>query len=236
MTRGTAKRKVLLVEGRDEEAFFAALLETLGLPEIEVRAIGGKSRLSDRLKVLVQDPFAVPVESMGIVQDADRDPQAAFQGICSALAAAGLPIPAAPGQFVGTKPRIAVLIVPGSTTPGMLEDLCLASVRDDPAMACVDGYFTCLKEETPARSQNLAKARVRAFLAGMEWLEELHYAGLQDQFATVSVQLPTSASTLHAFLASRYKPDLRLGTAAQAGYWPLDDQAFEPLCDFLRRL
>jgi len=41
---------------------------------------------------------------------------------------------------------------------------------------------------------------------------------------------------LHAFLASRPKPDLLLGEAASAGYWQWDNRAFDHVKQFLRNL
>ena len=41
---------------------------------------------------------------------------------------------------------------------------------------------------------------------------------------------------VHAFLASRPNPDLRVGEAAQAGHWNLDSQVYDPLKSFLRAL
>lgn len=41
---------------------------------------------------------------------------------------------------------------------------------------------------------------------------------------------------LHTFLASRQDPDLRLGEAAQRGYWPWDSPAFDQVKAFLRQL
>ncbi len=38
---------------------------------------------------------------------------------------------------------------------------------------------------------------------------------------------------LHTFLASREKPGLRLGEAAEKGYWPWDHAVFEPIKQFL---
>jgi hypothetical protein len=38
----------------------------------------------------------------------------------------------------------------------------------------------------------------------------------------------------HAFLASREKPDKRVGEAAEAGYWNLDSPALDPLKSFLK--
>jgi hypothetical protein len=41
---------------------------------------------------------------------------------------------------------------------------------------------------------------------------------------------------LHAFLASRSRPDLRLGEAAEKGHWPWESPALEPLMRFLKEL
>jgi hypothetical protein len=45
-----------------------------------------------------------------------------------------------------------------------------------------------------------------------------------------------SKAKVHAFLASKPEPGRRLGEAAQAGYWPFDNKAFEQVKDFLKRL
>jgi hypothetical protein len=41
---------------------------------------------------------------------------------------------------------------------------------------------------------------------------------------------------VHAFLASRERPELRVGEAADAGYWPWDDPCFDHVKHFLRSL
>jgi hypothetical protein len=41
---------------------------------------------------------------------------------------------------------------------------------------------------------------------------------------------------VHAWLASHPQPDLRLGEAAEKGYWPWTSPAFQPLIQFLRAL
>ena len=50
--------------------------------------------------------------------------------------------------------------------------------------------------------------------------------------------LPTNMhkARAHAWLASRPKSDLRVGEAAQAGYWPWDSDAFGELWSFIRSL
>ena len=41
---------------------------------------------------------------------------------------------------------------------------------------------------------------------------------------------------VHTWLASRVEPDLRLGEAAEKGYWPWASVVFEPLKTFLQTL
>ena len=48
--------KLLIVEGRDEQLFFeAALRDHLGLTDIQVMPVGGKTRLTRSLEILVND-------------------------------------------------------------------------------------------------------------------------------------------------------------------------------------
>lgn len=46
----------------------------------------------------------------------------------------------------------------------------------------------------------------------------------------------TSKARVHAFLASREHPGLRLGEAAESGIWQLDAEAFSPLKELLSKL
>jgi hypothetical protein len=45
-----------------------------------------------------------------------------------------------------------------------------------------------------------------------------------------------SKACVHAWLASKERPDKRLGEAAQAGYWPFEHSAFDALSQFLLSL
>ena len=49
-------------------------------------------------------------------------------------------------------------------------------------------------------------------------------------------QVWMSKARSHAFLASRDRPDLRLGEAAERGVWRFDSEAFRPLIDLLKML
>ena len=63
-------------------------------------------------------------------------------------------------------------------------------------------------------------------------------AGFFDCIGHTDVQGPRNMAKarVHAFLASRERPDLRLGEAAQRGIWLFDHAAFTPLRNFLEIL
>ena len=240
MGRVITKPKLLLVEGKDEVELFEKLLTDLGLVDVDIRDIMGKTKYRKNIEALPRLSGFGEVTSVGIVTDADKQPKGTFDSVCDALGAAGLPKPTAPLQPVGDAPQVMVMILPDGETPGMLEDLCLESVADDPAMSCVEEYFRCLEGrlEAGALPGNPSKARVRAFLAAMEWLEEAHFDHLQKHLGEYLPDLPAapSVSKVHTFLASRYKPDLDLGIAAKEGYWRLDHPAFAQVKQFLSTL
>jgi len=240
MGRAITKPKLLLVEGKDEVELFDKLLTDLGLADIDIWDIMGKTRFRENIEALPRLSGFDRVTSVGIVTDADKQPKGAFDSICDALEAAGLPRPTTRLQSVGDAPQVAIMILPGREAPGMLEDLCLESVADDPAMPCLEEYFRCLEEQLEAGAfpGNPSKAVVRAFLASMEWLEEAHFEYLQEHLEEYLPELPDAPSVakVHAFLASRYKPNLDLGNAAKKGYWQLDHPAFAQVKQFLSTL
>ncbi len=96
---------------------------------------------------------------------------------------------------------VAYLIVPHDGQGTMMEDVCLESVRTDPAMECVNNYFECVSQANIPGPRN--------------W---------------------SSKARAHAFLASRERPDLRLGEAAESGVWDFDSEAFSPMKDLLGML
>jgi hypothetical protein len=230
--------KLLLVEGRDEAELFDKLLTDLEIAEVGIWRVGGRSKFRPRLEALTKYSGFDQVISIGIVRDADNDPSSAFDSICGALENAGLSRPAAPLQPVGNDPQIVVMVLPGEDTPGMLEDVCLESVSDDPAMSCVNQFFQCLEEHLDNLPRNPSKAMVRAFLASREWIEIGIFEYLQSCLENYLPNLPqvSSVAQAHTFLASRYKPKLDLGIAAKEGYWNLDHPAFTPMKHFLNTL
>ena len=200
--REIAFAKQLLVEGKDEEVFFGALLAHLGLGAvIQVQDYGGVNELPGFLRQFVVAPnFIQNVDAVGVIRDAETNADGAFQSVRDALGRAGLAVPNAPEVFADARPRVAVMVLPHAAAAGMLETVCLAAVGDDPVMPCVREYLACVARTTSETPSNTDKAM------------------------------------LHAFLSSRQKPDLLLGQAAHAGYFPWASPAFCAMKQFLKAI
>ena len=159
--------KLVLVEGVDDKFFFEALCQHLGLNDIQFRKIDGKDNLPKALRVVVNDPGFSEVIALGIILDADDDPKATFQSVCSALQKVELPVPTQPMTPAPGPPRVLVMILPDNQSPGALEDVCLRAIARTPAMKCVDKFFCCLRRQGLSLPKSLSKAKVLAYLTSM---------------------------------------------------------------------
>jgi len=171
------KPKLVIVEGRDEELLVGAVLQVhVRREDVQVLPIGSKTLLRNNLEMLVADPRYPRVDALAVIRDADHPKDdtmapgdaapAAWASVRDSLRNAGIPVPEQHGAFCDGPPRVAIFIMPDGTSDGMLEDLCLRSVAADPALACVDRYFSCLSEINMApRVVARAKARLHVFLA-----------------------------------------------------------------------
>ena len=104
---------------------------------------------------------------MGIIRDAEANPDGAFASVQGSLKQAGLTVPTTPGQLLwDEQPAVGVLILPGQGRRGMLETLLCETFADAPERCCIDTFFKCVEEQCPeAEVKNLDKARARVFLA-----------------------------------------------------------------------
>jgi uncharacterized protein DUF3226 len=203
--------KLLLGEGIEEVYFFSALLDHLGVTDVQVDQYDGKSRIAAGLRAIKgRSGFINQVVSLGVTRDADYadDPaddaaaaQRAFQSVCGALAYANLPVPIAPMVKAADKPEISVFILPDNRLPGMLEDLCIASTSA-PDINCITEYFDCVELKT----------------------------------GRVQVRRNVAKSWAHAWLATQSEPDKQLGQAALAGYWDWNNPAFDLIKQFVLQL
>lgn len=164
--------KILAVEGEDERNFFDALLRNLRISDIDIRIVGGKDQFKSKLPALKNAPGFLHADGsyfvthLGIVRDQEgQGANRAFQSVSGILQSADFNPPEKPGQFSDDHPKIGIFIMPGDTIKGtMLEDLCLETVKDRPAMRCVDEFSSCVAAlESPP--QNISKAKAQVFKA-----------------------------------------------------------------------
>ena len=169
--------KVLLVEGKSAFEFFKALLRRLQiLDQVEIRNYGGVDQLPNYLRTLPAIDGFRRVTSLGIIRDAESNATAAFNSVHRAMEKAQsvkklnprLVVPSAPEKpCIKTSgiPSVSVFILPDCRTPGMLETLCLDSVRNDPALQCVEEYSKCLVRSGFNLGAKSDKAKLHTFLA-----------------------------------------------------------------------
>lgn len=159
---------MVVTEGRDDLALVETLVRQLGLTNLQVLSFDGVDNLHGYLKALPAVSGFERVRALGILCDAEDNAQARFQSVTSSLGTAGLPVP--PGPLVPAlgSPRIVVLVNPHERPAGSLDDVCVESVRADPAMPCVDAYIECLARAGITGPQNRGKTRAHAFIASRE--------------------------------------------------------------------
>lgn len=104
------------------------------------------------------------METFAVIRDANGDAKAVFNSIKDILKKQNLNPPDRVNKFSESVPKIGVFIMPGRSEEGMLEDLCLSTVKDNPIMQCVDVYMDCISK-IGVYPKNLTKAQ--SFWAAM---------------------------------------------------------------------
>jgi hypothetical protein len=208
------ERKLLLVEGQDEERFFFSLLKFMEIRDVQVIGAGGKDKMRGDFEVIVRAEGFESLESYAIARDADRDARSALASVRGLLTKHRQPVPDASGAFAeSSKCKVGIYILPDGTSAGMLEDLCLRMVRDHRVMPCVDQYLNCLSATLSARTEQGSPSDGEHLFPKNE-----------------------AKAKMLAFLAAMPEPVRHLGEAAQKGFLPFGHKCLEPLRTFLGRL
>ena len=163
--------KQVIVEGVDDVRVMGALCDHLGIGDVQFVPCGGYDSLRQFLRTFSVDPDFRQVRSLAVVVDADENHPGRRQGVADAIASVGLPRPVQPLEPVSASGlTVAYLVVPHDTEGTMMEDVCLSSVADDPAMGCVDEYLACVSRADiqGPRLVWMSKARAHAFLASQD--------------------------------------------------------------------
>lgn len=164
---------LLLVEGIEDAIFFDAFLHSLGQTNVQIASVNGKNNFRKFLietlliKTLTKDENFQQLRRLGIVRDADTDASSTLQSLCNALTAAQLPVPSHPWETAHANGlHVSLAILPDGTSPGNLEDLCLRSLENTSALACVDQYIACRADAgADITDSQRAKAKIYTYLA-----------------------------------------------------------------------
>ena len=210
---------LLLVEGINDARFFDAFLSALDITDVQIAQVGGKPKFRPFLNHTLRSSRNFSrLRRLGIVRDADDNPDAALQSLCDALDAARLPRPSTHERnFPVGDLKVSIAILPDSSSTGNLEDLCLRSLSGNPEVMCIDSYVDCITQNTmEIASKDLAVAKVNTYLA----------VG----------PIPDYACNTSPDSIQRSNPGLRLGEAAEKGVWDWHSSTFSQLAKFLLTL
>jgi len=162
------QENILAVEGKDELNFFEAMLKFVGIGSVQIIDVGGKDNFKNRLSGLIQSEGALEkIKNMGFVRDAEKlEADSSFQSICGILKKYELPCPneiCKPFENDGKK--IGIFIMPDNRNCGMLEDLCIESIKDTPILKCIESFISCCENQDKDIMTNTAKATMLAYLS-----------------------------------------------------------------------
>jgi len=209
------KDKLIICEGRDEENFLIALLNSDELSgesrfanDIQVLNFGGNSDLSSQLEKYKKMDGFENVTHLMIIRDAEQDTIGAVKSIQGALNNNGFQFPEEPCQWIYDDENdlyIGFLLFPTCSKnlmAGTLEDLCLKILAKYDASACME--------------------EVNIFL---ERLEKEHGKIFTHKFKT----------QLHAYFSvSDDYVGMKIGEAANAKAFNWSSVELEPLKNFVR--
>lgn len=159
---------VLAVEGKDECNFFNALIKSMGVNGIQIIDVGGKEKFNKIVPLFVNsERFWDNVKRFGFIRDAeDKEALSAFTSICDVLKHCNLPVPSSPLQIVEANGmQTGIFIMPNNRNKGMLEDLCLSSIKNDEVYTCVEAFTQCYEPKIEQNKYIPSKARLLAYLA-----------------------------------------------------------------------
>lgn len=127
-------------------------------------------RLLDSIEGHLREP---ELRALGIVADANTDPDGRWQGISDRIARAGVGTPAAPdpnGTVIEGEVRVGVWLMPDNHSPGELEDFIRTMIRtEDPVWPRAERYIDGIPQEHRRfRTPKTTRAKVHAWLAAQE--------------------------------------------------------------------
>ena len=197
--------RVLLVEGQSDRHVVEHLcFRSESVPQFRTEEKGNVDRLLDSIRPEVR---VSERRALGILLDADEDPNARWRAVADRLRQESIEVPRSP-ESTGTlicesswSPRIGIWLMPDNASAGELEDFVSQMIPvGDPVWPRAQRYIEDIPEE------------------------ERKFTGKKTQRAK-----------LHAWLAAREDPKL-MGAAIGAGDLQVDGSLSATFADWLRKL
>jgi hypothetical protein len=146
---------------------FGAIAKQLARASLHIRSMSGHDGWQPVVSALFKDDrVRANVVALGLVQDADSDPDAAWQRCEDVLRNLNLPVPSRSQNVLQSGSfRAGIFITPSVTGHGAVEDLCLDSLVGDPAKALAEDYVAAVVNAGLPPPTQREKAVVQSFLA-----------------------------------------------------------------------
>lgn len=172
------KLKLLLAEGVDVHRFLIYACEVYQKSDVQVINFGGINELRLFLKNLSNMENFSKVKTLVVACDAEINVTSTIDRVKSALNQKDieLPVPTEPFQFQqGDSSKTAFMLFPGPDESnqcqnGTIEDLCLATVSDDPLLNCVNTFLKCAEQNQKDGDilKHPWKSKLYSYLAGKD--------------------------------------------------------------------
>lgn len=136
---------------------------------VQILDFAGKDKFQAQLAVVRNTERFRDVVALGIVRDAEQNKATrAFESVCYALKQNNLPVPAALATVMPGKPKTSIFIMPDNNESGMLENLCLQTLAEQPIASCIEQFMQCYSGGMVQQQKerlNSPKAQVQVYLA-----------------------------------------------------------------------
>ena len=160
--------KLLIVEGNDEQNFFAELLKYIDIVDVSIENVRGKDKFKSEINaILMSSKYADSYTHLAVVGDAEQNANSSFTKIKNILEGNGLSLPNRKNAFENKNGiKTGIFIMPGDFESGMLEDLCMSAAKyKEKAALAKDFVERASKMEEPPRITS--KAEAMAYLSIM---------------------------------------------------------------------
>lgn len=198
------EKRLILVEGKDDQQFVVGMLENQSLDNFQVHSLGGKPSWRKKIGAIAKDPtFQDNVQDVGMFRDSDDNPDGAWRSCVDSLKAAGLPVPDTHSGLVGElgQLRVGVMLMPGREAVGALEELVIPALSPS-RLDCVSKYQECLVGKGESCSAS-SKATLQVYLSGLpEPARDLHIAISQGHVDFSHPSLASVVDFLQALASS----------------------------------